>query len=156
MGSALTPSRADRHQPDLYSPPEFRLGGFSLSGLQSTVSTPQTSRPTPAQTFVKPYEKNARVISPKAVEKVAASIKEFGWRQPIVVDSEGVIVVGHVRLLGAPNHVAAPLRSCPTSSKVWPVDSKIGGVPVKSINRRQITSTYRGSISIKAAMRSLR
>jgi len=47
MGSALTPSRADRHQPDLYSPPGFRLGGFSLSGLQSTVSTPQTSRPTP-------------------------------------------------------------------------------------------------------------
>ena len=66
---------------------------------------------------VKPYEKNARVISPKAVEKVAASIKEFGWRQPIVVDSEDIIVVGHVRLLGAqylrlthvPVHVASNL-----------------------------------------------
>ena len=66
---------------------------------------------------VKPYEKNARVISPKAVEKVAASIREFGWRQPIVVDSEAVIVVGHVRLLAAqylrlthvPVHVASNL-----------------------------------------------
>jgi hypothetical protein len=50
---------------------------------------------------VKPYEKNARKLSPKAVEKVAASIREFGWRQPIVVDSKGVIIVGHTRLMGA-------------------------------------------------------
>jgi DNA modification methylase len=48
-----------------------------------------------------PYARNARKIPEKAVTKVAASLKEFGWRQPIVVDSEGVIIVGHVRRAGA-------------------------------------------------------
>jgi len=42
------------------------------------------------------YPKNARKWSPKAVEKVATSIREFGWRQPVVVDSAGVIVIGHL------------------------------------------------------------
>src|SRR5580658_8895973 len=50
---------------------------------------------------VTPYPNNARVIPASAVEKVASSIRSFGWRQPIVVDTEGVIVVGHVRLLAA-------------------------------------------------------
>jgi ParB-like chromosome segregation protein Spo0J len=48
-----------------------------------------------------PYTGNSRMLSPKAVDKVAASIKEFGFRQPIVVDAEGVIIVGHTRLLAA-------------------------------------------------------
>src|SRR5437762_10778803 len=47
------------------------------------------------------YARNARKIPPQAVDKVAASIREFGWRQPIVVDREGVIIVGHTRLLAA-------------------------------------------------------
>jgi ParB-like chromosome segregation protein Spo0J len=33
-----------------------------------------------------PYARNARTITVAAVDRVAASIKEFGWRQPIVVD----------------------------------------------------------------------
>src|SRR5262245_60778504 len=48
-----------------------------------------------------PYARNARKISPRAIDKVAASIKEFGFRQPIVVDGEGVIIVGHCRFLAA-------------------------------------------------------
>jgi ParB-like chromosome segregation protein Spo0J len=48
-----------------------------------------------------PYASNARMLSPKAVDKVAASIKEFGWQQPIVVDLEDVIIAGHTRLLAA-------------------------------------------------------
>lgn len=44
-----------------------------------------------------PYARNPRKISDKAIDKVAASIKEFGWQQPIVVDRDGVIVVGHTR-----------------------------------------------------------
>ncbi len=64
-----------------------------------------------------PYPGNARKISTKAVAKVAESIKTFGWRQPIVVDKKGVVVVGHARLLAAkelklktaPVHVAAEL-----------------------------------------------
>jgi DNA modification methylase len=48
-----------------------------------------------------PYGRNARKIPPTAVDKVAASIQEFGWRQPIVVDGKGVIICGHTRLLAA-------------------------------------------------------
>ncbi len=48
-----------------------------------------------------PYSRNARKIPSQAIDKVAASIREFGWRQPIVVDSQGVIICGHTRLLAA-------------------------------------------------------
>ena len=48
-----------------------------------------------------PYARNARKIPQEAIDKVAASIKEFGWQQPIVLDSERVVVAGHVRLLAA-------------------------------------------------------
>lgn len=47
-----------------------------------------------------PYARNPRITA-HAVDKVAASLKEFGFRQPIVVDSEMVIVVGHVRYQAA-------------------------------------------------------
>lgn len=43
-----------------------------------------------------PYSRNARV-NDAAVDSVAASIKEFGWQQPIVVDGDNVIVAGHTR-----------------------------------------------------------
>jgi DNA modification methylase len=48
-----------------------------------------------------PYARNSRKIPERAVDKVAASIKEFGWRVPIVVDKDGVIICGHTRLLAA-------------------------------------------------------
>ncbi len=41
-----------------------------------------------------PYARNSRKIPGRAVDKVAASIKEFGFRQPIVVDKDGVVVCG--------------------------------------------------------------
>ena len=47
-----------------------------------------------------PYADNPRV-NDAAVAAVAASLKEFGFRQPIVVDGDGVIVVGHTRWKGA-------------------------------------------------------
>jgi DNA modification methylase len=65
---------------------------------------------------IKPYENNPRVNDP-GVDAVAASIKEFGFRQPIVVDEHDVIIVGHTRYKAAlklglenvPVHVAAGL-----------------------------------------------
>ena len=45
---------------------------------------------------IRPYEKNPR-RNDDAVEAVANSIKEFGMKQPIVVDKDGVIIVGHTR-----------------------------------------------------------
>ena len=50
---------------------------------------------------VRPYAGNPRKIPKRAVDAVAASIEQYGFRQPIVVDSEGVIVVGHTRLQAA-------------------------------------------------------
>lgn len=49
---------------------------------------------------IKPYEKNPRK-NDKAVQAVAESIKEFGWKVPIVIDKEGVIVAGHTRYKAA-------------------------------------------------------
>ena len=46
---------------------------------------------------IKPYEKNPRKISEKAIKMVANSIKEFGYQQPIVIDKDNIIVVGHTR-----------------------------------------------------------
>ena len=46
---------------------------------------------------IKPYENNPRKLSEKAVEKVAMSLKEYGFRQPIVVDKDRIIVAGHTR-----------------------------------------------------------
>src|SRR5579872_4756415 len=65
---------------------------------------------------IRPYENNPR-LNDAAVDAVAASIKEFSFRQPIVVDEEGVIVVGHTRYKAAlklglkevPVHVAVGL-----------------------------------------------
>ena len=46
-----------------------------------------------------PYANNPR--KKQAIDKVASSIKEFGWQQPIVVDEGNVIVVGHTRYQAA-------------------------------------------------------
>ena len=64
-----------------------------------------------------PYARNAREIPQSAIDKVAVSIDEFGWRQPIVVDEHDVIIAGHTRMLAArqlgldtvPVHVAQGL-----------------------------------------------
>ena len=65
---------------------------------------------------IKPYEQNPR-HNDAAVDAVAASIEQFGFRQPVVVDGDGVIVCGHTRWMAAqrlglakvPVHVAADL-----------------------------------------------
>ncbi|MDW8267470.1 MAG: ParB N-terminal domain-containing protein, partial [Gemmataceae bacterium] len=65
---------------------------------------------------IRPYANNPR-HNDDAVAAVAASIREFGFRQPIVVDPDGVIIVGHTRFKAAvklgldmvPVHVAKDL-----------------------------------------------
>lgn len=49
---------------------------------------------------VKPYDKNPRK-NDQGVDAVAKSIKEFNWQQPIVVDKDNVIIVGHTRYKAA-------------------------------------------------------
>ena len=65
---------------------------------------------------ITPYDKNPRHNN-QAVDAVARSLQEFGFRQPIVVDEQGVIIVGHTRYKAAeklkletvPVHVATGL-----------------------------------------------
>ena len=54
-----------------------------------------------ALTDIKPYEHNPRIIPQAAVDAVARSIQAFGFRQPIVVDGNGVILAGHTRYRAA-------------------------------------------------------
>ena len=73
---------------------------------------------------IRPYENNPRQ-NDAAVDAVAASLREFGFRQPIVVDERGVIIVGHTRykaalklgLETAPVHVAVGLT--PAQAKAY-------------------------------------
>ena len=48
-----------------------------------------------------PYANNPRQNDGEAVERVAASIKEYGFKQPIIVDKDNVVICGHTRLKGA-------------------------------------------------------
>ncbi len=65
---------------------------------------------------IKPYPNNPRV-NDDAVDAVAASLREYGFRQPVVVDADGVIICGHTRWKAAmklglekvPVHVAKDL-----------------------------------------------
>jgi DNA modification methylase len=48
-----------------------------------------------------PYARNARTHSDAQVAQIAASIREFGWTNPVLVDGENGIIAGHGRLLAA-------------------------------------------------------
>lgn len=50
---------------------------------------------------LRPYERNPRTHSEEQVTKIAASLLEFGWTNPILVDGEAGIIAGHGRLLAA-------------------------------------------------------
>ena len=47
--------------------------------------------------LIKPYNKNAKIHSKRQIEQIANSIKEFGFNQPIVIDKDKTIIVGHGR-----------------------------------------------------------
>jgi DNA modification methylase len=79
-----------------------------------------------------PYARNPR-RNEAAVAKVAASLQEFGWRQPIVVDEDMVVVAGHTRLEAArtlsmeevPIHIATGLT--PEQIKAYRLaDNRVG------------------------------
>jgi ParB-like chromosome segregation protein Spo0J len=50
---------------------------------------------------LKPYERNARLHSESQIKKIAASIKEFGFNNPILIDENNGIIAGHGRLEAA-------------------------------------------------------
>jgi len=69
-----------------------------------------------------PYENNPR-INDHAVDKTAMSIEQYGWQQPIVVDVNGIILVGHTRLKSA---IKLGLNTCPvvTAHKLTAAQAK--------------------------------
>lgn len=62
----------------------------------TTLRTPET-RTVPIAT-IQPYFRNPRRIPPDAIAAVRGSIERYGYQQPIVVDAEMVVIVGHTRL----------------------------------------------------------
>jgi ParB-like chromosome segregation protein Spo0J len=50
---------------------------------------------------LRPYERNPRTHSGEQVDQIAASMVEFSWTNPVLVDEQGGILAGHGRLLAA-------------------------------------------------------
>lgn len=50
---------------------------------------------------IKPYDRNTKKHDKKQINNVAESIKKFGFVQPIVIDKDGTIIIGHCRALAA-------------------------------------------------------
>jgi len=48
-----------------------------------------------------PYARNSRTHSEAQVAQIAASIREFGWTNPVLIDAQGGLIAGHGRLLAA-------------------------------------------------------
>ena len=69
-------------------------GGIAKGGIAMEIVMRKVSELTP-------YDKNAKKHDAKQIANVAQSIQEMGWKQPLVVDANGVVIVGHCRLLAA-------------------------------------------------------
>src|SRR5215203_271445 len=54
-----------------------------------------------ATASLKPDPRNARTHSKRQVEQIIASIRQFGFTNPILLDPDGVVIAGHGRLLAA-------------------------------------------------------
>lgn len=105
---------------------------------------------------LKPYPKNAKKHPQEQIKNVAESIKEFGWQQPIVVDEQNVIIIGHCRyqaakLLGqetVPVHVAKGLDENQvnklrlldnkTNESEWDLDLLLEQIPTLEFDNYEI------------------
>lgn len=105
---------------------------------------------------LKPYPKNAKKHPQQQIKNVAESIKEFGWQQPIVVDEQNVIIIGHCRyqaakLLGqetVPVHVAKGLDENQvnklrlldnkTNESEWDLDLLLEQIPTLEFDNYEI------------------
>ena len=50
---------------------------------------------------IRPYEKNAKMHDERQIKNVMESIRQFGYAQPLVVDKDNVLIIGHCRLIAA-------------------------------------------------------
>lgn len=97
-----------------------------------------------------PYERNAKTHDQEQIINVAKSIDKYGWKQPIVVDADFVIVIGHCRYLAAKylemqrvpvvvardltKEQAAELRIIDNKSNESPWDNEMLAVELPSID----------------------
>jgi DNA modification methylase len=92
--------------------PEIEVASFQVASrgdLQSTITQVQMPQALWSASAVEaravasllPYAGNARTHSPEQVAQIAASILEFGFVAPVLVDERGEIIAGHGRLLAA-------------------------------------------------------
>ena len=58
-----------------------------------------------------PYARNARTHSDAQVDQIAASIREWGWTNPVLVAEDGTIIAGHGRVLAATSFASPMCRS---------------------------------------------
>ena len=78
----------------------FRPVPNDIAGVLEARHTPLAIEYRPAAALI-PFAKNARTHSDAQVAQIAASIREFGWTNPILVDGDNGIIAGHGRLLAA-------------------------------------------------------
>lgn len=82
---------------------------------------PQTPQivPRPIEALI-PYARNARTHSDEQVAQLAASLREFGWTNPVLTDDEGGIIAGHGRVMAARKvlEAGATIPNWPDPSKV--------------------------------------
>jgi ParB-like chromosome segregation protein Spo0J len=77
-------------------------GATRAGGVRVEFKKPLTGR---AKCVMRPGQgqesRNARTHSPEQVDQISASIREWGWTIPVLVDDEGGIIAGHGRVLAA-------------------------------------------------------
>src|SRR5262245_25257963 len=83
-------------------------GNGPVSGKKMGPATAHPAQPWPADAVERrpvgslvPYVRNARTHSPEQVAQIAASIREWGWTVPVLVDEQSNIIAGHCRVLAA-------------------------------------------------------
>jgi hypothetical protein len=90
---------------DEFRPRKKSTGARSTRSGRKSLDTPtpwpadQVERRT-VSTLI-PYARNARRHRPSQIKEIAASIKEWGWTVPILIDEQDVIIAGHGRVLAA-------------------------------------------------------
>lgn len=65
------------------------------------VPWPALSVETRAVSSLIPYARNARLHSDAQIAQIAASMREWGWTQPVLVSDDGTIIAGHGRVMAA-------------------------------------------------------
>src|SRR5207249_4747276 len=80
-----------------------------MTPTQSELAEVGSARPWPAERIelwpierLIPYANNARLHSEADLDKLAASIRKWGWTTPVLVDEEGNLLAGHGRIAAAP------------------------------------------------------